>query len=222
MRSVVIASALAGLLLGSFLTASSSAVTLLTEEKALKEMFPEADTVVSEMKVLDPTEVAALKDRIGGRLVLYQKGSKSEALAEKNDYVFYFGVKEGEKIGVAVMDTQPGKWGPVQFIIALDMGGKVKNLAVMSYVEKRGRPIARRSFLGQFINKSSADPITVRKDIKGVSGATISSRCAAFTVRKIIALYENTYLNAGQTSTEGEETTSEEGEISQGEESQEE
>lgn len=219
-RSVLVP-VLAALLTGG-LSAASSAMTLLTEEEALKEMFPDADTVVSEMKILDPAEVDALNDRIGGRLVLYQKGSKSEKLAEKDDYTFYFGIKDGKKTGVAVMDTQPGKWGPVQFIIALDMEGKVKDLAVMMYVEKRGRPIARRSFLGQFIGKCSEDKITVRKDIKGVSGATISSRCAAFTVRKIIALYENIYLNAGQTSAEEGVTTSEEGEISQGKESQEE
>jgi len=229
MRKVLIASALAVFLVESLLAASSFAVTLLTEDKALKKMFPEADTVITEPKILDSTEIAKLKDRIGGRLVLYQKGSKAKTLAEKNDYTFYFGVKDREKIGVAVMETQPGKWGPVQFIVALDMEGEVRNLAVMLYVEKRGRPIARRSFLGQFIGKSSQDPIIVRKDIRAISGATISSRCAAFTVRKVIALYENLYLNEeemppkeGEMSLKEREASLREGEMSPEKESKEE
>jgi Na+-translocating ferredoxin:NAD+ oxidoreductase RnfG subunit len=180
------------------LAASLCAVRLLTEEQALKDMFPEADSIVNETKILDPNELSKLTARIK-KLVLYQKGSKSEELAAKNDYSFYFAMKDGEKIGVAVMEMQPGKWGPVQFIIALDMDGRVKNLAVMFYVEQRGRPIARRSFLGQFIGKSSENPIKVRKDIRAISGATISSRCTAFTVRKVIALYENIYLDGAKT-----------------------
>lgn len=200
-RKSLIAFMLTFLVMECILVTPSSAVRLLTEEEALKEMFPEADSFVNETRVLDPEEMVRLKNRIK-KLVLYQKGSQSEMLAEKNDYVFYFAMKGGEKIGVAVMEMQPGKWGPVQFIIALDMDGKVKNLAVMFYVEQRGRPIARRSFLGQFIGKSSGNPIVIREDIRAISGATISSRCTAFTVRKVIALYENLYLDGAPTSQE--------------------
>jgi Na+-translocating ferredoxin:NAD+ oxidoreductase RnfG subunit len=183
------------------LAAPSFAVRLLTEDQALKKMFPEADSIVTETKVLDPTEMDQLKARTK-KLVLYQKGSKSKELAEKNDYTFYFAMKNGIRTGVAVMEMQPGKWGPVQFIVALDMEAKVNNVAVMFYVEQRGRPIARKSFMGQFRDKSSGDDIKVRKDIRAISGATISSRCSAFTVRKVIALYENLYLNGGTPSTD--------------------
>jgi len=179
-------------LLECILAAPSFAVRLLTEDQALKEMFPEADSIVTETKVLDSAEMDKLKARIK-KLVLYQRGSKSEELTEKNDYTFHFAMKEGKRTGVAVIEMQPGKWGPVQFIVALDMKGNVRNIAVMFYVEQRGRPIARKSFIGQFIGKSSGDHIKVRKDIRAISGATISSRCSAFTVRKVIALYENLY-----------------------------
>jgi Na+-translocating ferredoxin:NAD+ oxidoreductase RnfG subunit len=198
-RKGLFAFVLTFLVMECVLVTPSSAVRLLTEEEALKEMFPDADDFVNETRVLDPDQMAELKERIK-KLVLYQKGSQSEMLAEKNNYVFYFAMKDGERIGVAVMEMQPGKWGPVQFIIALDMDGKVTNLAVMFYVEQRGRPIARRSFLGQFIGKSSGNTIAVRKDIRAISGATISSRCTAFTVRKVIALYENLYLDGVVTS----------------------
>ena len=64
----------------------------------------------------------------------------------------------------------------------------------MSYKEKRGRPIARKSFLKQFIGKRSGDPVQVRKDIRAISGATISSDATCFAVKKAIAIVETVIL----------------------------
>lgn len=178
---------------GLILIQPASAIVLLNDKEALKEMFPEADTIVMEQKTIDSVLITKIKDKLGGKLVLYQAGSESKKLEEDNEYQFYFGEKAGKKIGVALMETQPGKWGPVKYIIALDTLRKVKNLAVMMYVEKRGRPIARRNFLSQFIGKTNEDPILVGKDIRAISGATISSRATAFAVKKVIVFYESVF-----------------------------
>ena len=108
---------------------------------------------------------------------------------------FYFAVKDGNKRGVAIFDEEPGKWGPVDFIIGLDLKGVVTRVEVISYEEKRGQPIARHSYMSQYEGKTSKSALTVGKDINGVSGATISSRCATFAVKKAIILYEELYLN---------------------------
>jgi Na+-translocating ferredoxin:NAD+ oxidoreductase RnfG subunit len=92
------------------------------------------------------------------------------------------------------MEMQPGKWGPVHYIVALDLAGKVTDMAVMSYVEQRGRPISTKRFLSQFIGKTSKSALSVGKDVDAVSGATISSRATAFAVKKVIALYGTVYL----------------------------
>ena len=182
-------------------TGSTFAISLLTQEKALEQMFPDVDKVVNEIRELTDTELAAIKEKLGGSLVHFQKGSKSEALAELTKYTFYVGIKGDKKIRMAIIDEQPGKWGPVKFIVAIDLiTGKVNNLAVMSYKEKRGRPIARENFLQQFLGKGSSDAISVRgekgvrRDIRAISGATISSDCACFAVKKVIALYEGAFL----------------------------
>lgn len=186
-----------------FFTGTSSAVILLTKEQALKEIFPDVDQVVSENHVLTAAEISTIKQRLGGSLVHYQEGSKSEAVLEASSYEFYIGVKNNKKIRMAIIEEQPGKWGPVSFIVAIDISsGKVNNLAVMAYQEKRGRPIARRNFLDQYISKTSSDPISVRgengvaRDIRAISGATISSDCTCFAVRKVIALYEEVYMKS--------------------------
>jgi hypothetical protein len=170
------------------------AVVLLNHDAALKTMFPNADKVVTEAVALTADQIAAVKGRCGDKWTLYQSGAKTEEVAENDTVPFYFGTKDGKKTGVALMEMQPGKWGPVHYIVALDLAGKVTNLAVMSYIEQRGRPISTKRFLGQFIGKTSESPIQVGKDVDAVSGATISSRASAFAVKKVIALYEAVYL----------------------------
>ena len=193
-RSFFFMGAVTALLATGFVS-EDMALTLLTQEQALKEMFPDADKITPEVKQLSPDEITKCKSSLGGSLVHFQKGSNSSAVAEKLEYTFYFASKGDQKLGVAIIEEQPGKWGPVEFILALDPAtAKIKNLAVMSYQEKRGRPIARRNFLDQFVGKGSSDKLAVQKDIRAIGGATISSECTCFTVRKVVVLYEMLYL----------------------------
>ncbi len=186
---------------GILFVANCFAVTLLTKEAALKKMFPDVEEIKTSNHILTDAEIASIKKRLGGSFVHYQKGSQSGGVAEKANYDIYIGMKNNKAVKIAIIEAQPGKWGPVEFIIAIDLNtGKINNMAVMSYKEKRGRPIARLNFLKQFFGKGSIDPISVksakgiRKDIRAISGATISSDCACFAVKKVIAIYEEVFL----------------------------
>ncbi len=195
MKAMHVVFALAILAVGALVSTDCFAMRLLTRDEALKQMFPDAQSIVNNTRLMTVDEVEKIKNRLGGQLVHYQEGSKSEKMTEQLEYHFYYSVVNGEKTGVAIIEAQPGKWGPVEFCIALDpKTAKVKNLAVMSYEEKRGRPIARNNFLNQFIGKGSSDPLQVRKDIRAISGATISSDCTCFAVRKAIVMYEELFL----------------------------
>jgi len=182
------------MLLTLVLVRPAAGVVLLNQDQALKEMFPDAAKVTSEVHVFTTEQADSAKAQLGGKWTLYQSGAKSEEGKENDSVTFYFGMKDGKKTGVALVEVQPGKWGPVKYIVALDLTGKVTNLAVMSYVEQRGRPIATRRFLGQFVGKTGKNAITIGKDIDAVSGATISSRATAFAVKKVVVLYDTFYL----------------------------
>jgi Na+-translocating ferredoxin:NAD+ oxidoreductase RnfG subunit len=169
-------------------------VVLLTNDQALKAVFPDADKYVTESWALTDAQLKAVKGQLGDKWTLYQSGGvKSASEDESAAIAFQFASKAGKKTGVAVVEVQPGKWGPVKYIIAMDLTGKVTGVAVMSYVEQRGKPIATKRFLSQFNGKTVKSPITVGKDIDAVSGATISSRASAFAVKKVIALYNAVY-----------------------------
>ena len=179
---------------------SAFAITLLTKEEALKAMYPDITDVKTVSHTLSAGEITAIKEKMGGKLVHFQKGSQSEGITDATTYDFHIGMKDGKPVRMAIIEAQPGKWGPVEFIVAIDAAtGKINNMAVMSYKEKRGRPIARQNFLSQFFGKGDSDPISVksekgvRKDIRAISGATISSDCACFAARKVVAIYNNVF-----------------------------
>jgi Na+-translocating ferredoxin:NAD+ oxidoreductase RnfG subunit len=171
------------------------AMRLLTKEDALKKVFDPNAQIVTETKELVDPKLSKIRERLDGSLVYFQKGSKSKEIEAQTSIEFYFAIKDGNKTGVAIFDEEPGKWGPVDFIIALDLNGVVTRVEVLSYEEKRGQPIARHSYMSQYEGKTGKSALTVGKDITGVSGATISSRCATFAVKKAIVLYEELYLN---------------------------
>jgi len=192
-RSVLLVAA--AICLSLVFSGSCYAMRLLTQEEALKKVFGPDAKIVTENKELVEPALSKAKERLGGNLVYYQKGSKSEKVEAKTNFDFYFSLKDGKNTGVAIIDDEPGKWGPVEFIIAMDLQGTVTRVEVLSYQEKRGQPIARHSFMSQFEGKTSKSPLKLDKDITGISGATISSNCAIFAVKKTIVLYEELYLS---------------------------
>lgn len=175
------------------LSTTCFAFQLMSTEEALKQIFGTKPEIVEETKELEGEKLEQVKERLGGKLHDLQEGSESAQVEAEDEVTFYFAEQDGKRYGVATVVTEPGKWGPVTFIIAMDPKGTVRTVKVLSYEEKRGRPIARSSFLNQFQGKSSDDPVKVGQDISGISGATISSRSAAFAVRKAIAMYEVFY-----------------------------
>lgn len=170
---------------------NAGAVELLSKEQAVKRMFITADATSEEVKKLTTAQVDEVKSLIGGTLYAIKK----PATASDDEYTFIFGSKEGKKTGVAIIEEQEDKWGPLSFIIVLDpVTGKVINAAMLKYVDGRARNLANRAYLKEFFDKGLTDPITVGKDISAVSGATVSCDILCFIVKKVMAVYKVSYL----------------------------
>jgi Na+-translocating ferredoxin:NAD+ oxidoreductase RnfG subunit len=117
----------------------SYAVRILDKEEALERLFGSDVKVTIETKELNGNKLSIIKKRLGGKLVHFQEGSKSEMVTSATKVDFYVVTKDGKKVGVAIIDVEPGKWGPVEFIIGLNGSGIVKRVEVMAYKEKRGQ-----------------------------------------------------------------------------------
>lgn len=169
---------------------SARAERLLTEEKAIKEMLPGAESVEKVARAVTAEELAAIKAQLGGFL-----NADSKAAPDPKEFVFHFGLKGGKRAGAALFDTQPGKWGVVGFAMGLDAAtGKITGMAVTTLSEKRGRPVALKSFLKQFFGKDKTDKFETGKDVNAIAGATVSTKAAAFAARKAVIVYDTLFL----------------------------
>ncbi len=165
---------------------------LLTKDMALERIFGDGCTYKTVSKTISIKVINTIKAKLG-RFVFFDKRSESKAVAGAKKIDFIVAKKGGNVEGIALIDVEPGKWGPVQFMIAFTPDGKVKRVEVMAFREIRGRPIARRIYMEQYEGKSVDSPIKIGNDIRGITGATVSSKSACFAVKKGLILFKELY-----------------------------
>ena len=95
--------------------------------------------------------------------------------------------KAGTLLGFAQVRNVKGKDQPITFLVAIDSSNALKDIDVLVYREPYGGEVAYEPWRKQFRGKTSTDPLIVGKDIRNVSGATISSHSVTLGVRKALA-----------------------------------
>ncbi len=157
----------------------------LTLEEAPQAVFPEADSFErKDVEVNDATR-RRMKKLIG----------RLKPTIWEPFYISFIATKQEEVIGYAVICEEIGKHRPITFIVAAYPDGSVKDVALMMYREPVGEEVRYPAFLKQFSGKSLANPIFPRRDIKNVTGATLSVRAMSRGVRKALAFIRLTYVD---------------------------
>ena|SRR5438270_5585115 len=159
----------------ALLLSTAVAETLLTQEQALKIVFPKSESVNSETRVLTPEQRQTLEENTGLRF-------------PEADYPTFVATTKGQTDGYAIILNEIGKHENITFIVGVSPKGKVMEVAIMEYRESRGDEVKEQRFLSQFRGKQSSDPIRVNQDIVNYTGATLSSYAIARGVRRALAL----------------------------------
>jgi Na+-translocating ferredoxin:NAD+ oxidoreductase RnfG subunit len=159
----------------ALLVATASAETLLTQDQALKVVFPKSESVQTEKKTLNDQQRQELENNTGLRF-------------PESEYPTFLARTRGEADGYAVILNEIGKHEDITFIVGVSPKGKVLEVAVMEYRESRGGEVREQRFLSQFKGKTSSDPIRVNQDIVNYTGATLSSYAISRGVRRALAL----------------------------------
>jgi hypothetical protein len=94
----------------------------------------------------------------------------------------------GHAIGFFIFDRVIGKHLYIDYSVALDTAGRIRQVDILAYRESYGGEIRSPSWLAQFIGKSSASPLQVGNDIRNISGATLSSHHVTEGVKRIMAI----------------------------------
>ncbi len=121
--------------------------------------------------------------------------SERETLQEKNkqrfphDTLHLLLASNSEKtVGYAIVDDVQGKDQPITYCIIVDESLAVKEVGILAYREPYGGEVQQKSWLKQFMGKQPEDSIRPGRDIKNITGATISARSVTLGVKKLLTL----------------------------------
>lgn len=97
--------------------------------------------------------------------------------------MIYEGTTSGSRgqdkiIGYVVIYEATAYGGPIRMITGINLEGKIVGTVIASHKDTPSfiQVVLNHDYLKQFIDKSIIDPISIDKDIDGISGATYSAR----------------------------------------------
>ena len=92
--------------------------------------------------------------------------------------------------GWFILDEVVGKHEFITYAVGLNANGSVKQIEVMDYRETYGGEIRNENWRAQFVGATNQSPLKLDKDIKNISGATLSCRHVTDGVKRLLAFYE--------------------------------
>lgn len=160
------------LLLGPVISVTSHAEVYLNAEQAARIFFP--DQTFKRIAVV-------LKDDEKSRIEKLSKNS----LKSKN-----LNVLISKEASFVFMDQVIGKHELITYAVGIGQDGKIRGVEVLEYRESYGHQIRREVWRKQFVGKDKKAELQVGRDIKNLSGATLSSTHVTDGVRRILHTYE--------------------------------
>ncbi len=103
-------------------------------------------------------------------------------------FTFYVGKKAGKIIGYAAIESRQVRTQPETLLIVLNAQGQLIQVETLAFHEPSEYQLSTRWFT-QLFNLPLAE-LTTGTGIQGVSGATLSTRAAIDSVRKVLAIYQ--------------------------------
>jgi Na+-translocating ferredoxin:NAD+ oxidoreductase RnfG subunit len=142
--------------------------------------MPLITLILAQIVTAPPPKVAASVRRIFGA------GATATALVVNTDTVFR--VARGDSLlGFAVVRAVKGKDQPITFLVATDPADRLRDIDILVYREPYGGEVAYDAWRRQFRGKSSDDQLEVGRDIRSISGATISVNAVTLGVRRALS-----------------------------------
>jgi uncharacterized membrane protein len=103
----------------------------------------------------------------------------------------------GERaLGWLMVDQVIGKSELITYAVALDANGTVQSVEVLDYRESHGGEIRLAGWRKQFVGKTGSDPVELNRDIKNISGATLSCRHITEGVQRLLKVYNSALRGA--------------------------
>lgn len=157
------------------------AEVFLTEEDALKLMFPQSERIRKDVLKLSPEKKLQIEERIGWKF-------------PEESFEIYIGETGTQIDGYALVQNTIGKHKPMTYMVGVDNSGRVLNVELLVFREARGSEVRTKRFNVQYEGKTVLDPVRINKDIINISGATMSVRSISAGVKRALVLVDEFHL----------------------------
>lgn len=94
------------------------------------------------------------------------------------------------RAGWFIVDRVLGKHEMITYAVALSPEGAVKRIEILEYREAYGGEVRNPNWRQQFVGKRFGSKLQLGKDIKNISGATLSSRHVTDGVRRLLVTWQ--------------------------------
>ena len=159
----------------------SMAEVYLTEEEALKLMFPKSTHIKKEFLRVPTDKKMTIEERIGWKF-------------PEDSFDVYIGETGSQIDGYALIQNTIGKHKPMTYMVGIDHTGHVLNVELLVFREARGSEVRTKRFNVQYEGKTVLDPVRINKDIINISGATMSVRSMTAGIKRVLVLIDEFYL----------------------------
>ncbi|RMG43675.1 MAG: FMN-binding protein [Acidobacteria bacterium] len=152
--------------------------------EALRRLFPKPVRIEERTLLIDDSTAAAIAERGGG-----EPPSRIATC-----FVAHAGAeKTTPPLGYACLDTHVVRTLPETLLIAFDRDVTLLRIDVLTFDEPADyRP--RRAFLDQFEGRGREERLDLRRNIRAISGATLSSRAVTEASNRVRVLIERLLL----------------------------
>lgn len=151
-----------------------AAKVFVSVDEALKLAFPGCE-VARRTAFLTPEQVRHARELAGVEV--------PSALLN-----YYVAARGGQPAGTAYFDTHRVRTLPETLMIVVDPQGRVGRIEVLSFREPE-EYMPRGAWYQQFLGKTLVPDLQLKRDIRPVTGATLTARATTDAVRRVLALH---------------------------------
>lgn len=160
----------------AILAGSAGSEVFHSRESALRLAFADADTVIKREVFLSGAEAEQVEKlarvRLPSRLV-----------------TIYVGESNGDALAYAFIETHTVRTLPETILIVIDPNGRVRAVHILAFHEPPEYGPAE-SWLEQFEGRPLTDDLSLRGDVAGIAGATLTATAITAAVRRTLAVFE--------------------------------
>lgn len=119
-------------------------------------------------------------------VIIVDQGINNELKIDFNNDNFYKIRSGGDLVGYFYYGKALSKADQFDFVVIFDYNLIIKKIKVLAYREDYGGEISSKRWLRQFNDLTIEDTVKYNKDIKAISGATISAKSMTNAVNDIL------------------------------------